>query len=136
MALSTLKNNRSLAKLTHDGFTLLEILIALAIISIGLGALLKATAASTKLTLVLKEKAISHIVAFEGVAMIQLGLLRPQTGTITTEKTKLMHKYWYWRPEITPTPIKDIDLIKITVSAKSTGPYKNTLYAFLYHHDN
>jgi len=125
-----LKSNKNLRL---HGFTLIEVLIALAIISIGLSALMKATITSTRLTQILKEKIISHIVAMDGVAMIQLGLLDPAGGMVITKKTKMLNQYWYWRPEVTATTIQDLDLIQIKVSVKTTGPYKNSLYAFWYH---
>ncbi|OGV25360.1 MAG: type II secretion system protein GspI [Legionellales bacterium RIFCSPHIGHO2_12_FULL_37_14] len=114
-------------------FTLIEVLIALAIISIGLSALIKATLANTRLTNMIKNKVVSHMVAFEGITLIQLGLLDPLGSSTITEKTKMINNNWYWRPTIHSTPIDSISLIEIKVSTKTTGPYTNSLFAFWYH---
>lgn len=117
---------------SQTGFTLIEVLLALAIIAIGLTALLKATAQNIANTSRIKEKSISHWVAMQGVTIIQLGLLPASTSQEVTQVTTMAGQKWYWRAKLSPTSIKHVDLITITVSNKSAGPFSDPLVAFRY----
>lgn len=115
-----------------QGFTLIEVLLALAVIAIALTALLKATAQDIAHTERIKEKSISHWVAMQGVAAIQLGLVSVPSNQEITEVTTMLGQRWYWRAKITATPIKTTQQITITVSDKPTGPFADPLIAFRY----
>jgi len=56
------------------GFTLIEILLALAILAIALTALTAANSRSISGTQHLQQKNLSHIVAMQAIARIHLGL--------------------------------------------------------------
>jgi general secretion pathway protein I len=116
----------------RNGFTLIEVLLALAVIAIALTALIKATAQSVSHTQQIKEKSISHWVAMQGVTAIQLGLVSIHPNQEITEVTKILGQRWYWRATLTPTPIKSTQKITITVSNKETGPFGSELIAFRY----
>jgi general secretion pathway protein I len=124
---STFKfNNRT------SGFTLIEVLLALAIIAIALTALLKATAQNIENTHRIKEKTISHWVAMQGVSMIQLNLLTLNQSQESTQATTMLNQQWYWRAKISSTPLKKMQKITISVSSKQTGPFREELIAFRY----
>lgn len=114
------------------GFTLIEVLLALAVIAIALTSLLKATSQDIAHTERIKEKSISHWVAMQGVAAIQLGLVSVPSNQEITEVTTFLGQRWYWRAKITTTPIKNTQQINITVSDKPTGPFADPLIAFRY----
>lgn len=114
------------------GFTLLEVLIALAIIAIGFAALFRASIASIHEARLLKEKTIKHWVAMQGISMIQLGLVALPSTTPATEKTVMLNQTWYWRTTVQPTAIPAVDLLKVTVSLNPEGPFTDPLYAFRY----
>ena len=114
------------------GFTLIEVLLALAVIAIALTALLKATAQSVAVTQRIKEKSISHWVAMQGVTAIQLGVVPMGVNQETTEVTKILGQEWYWRATLTSTPIQSTQQITITVSHFQTGPFGDQLIAFKY----
>lgn len=116
----------------QKGFTLIEVLLALAVIAIALTALLKATAQDIAHTERVKEKSISHWVAMQGVTAIQLGLVSIPTNQEITEVTSILGQRWYWRAKITATPVKAIQQINITVSDKAAGPFEDPLIAFRY----
>ncbi|HFE6175099.1 TPA: GspI family T2SS minor pseudopilin variant LspI [Legionella pneumophila] len=115
-----------------SGFTLIEVLLALTVIAIALTALLKATAQNIDNTHRIKEKTISHWVAMQGVAMIQLNLLRTSQSQESTQATTMLGQKWYWRAKISPTPIKRMQQITISVSSKQAGPFREELIAFRY----
>ncbi|MFO8706899.1 GspI family T2SS minor pseudopilin variant LspI [Legionella pneumophila serogroup 1] len=115
-----------------SGFTLIEVLLALTVIAIALTALLKATAQNIDNTHRIKEKTISHWVAMQGVAMIQLNLLRTSQSQESTQATTMLGQKWYWRAKISQTPIKRMQQITISVSSKQAGHFREELIAFRY----
>ncbi|KTD16107.1 type II secretion system minor pseudopilin GspI [Legionella jordanis] len=131
-----MKSNSKVSRVIQSsGFTLIEVLLALAIISIALTALMRATAQNVANTQRIKEKTISHLVAMQGVAMVQLGLLTPSQSQIITQSTTLLGERWYWRVKANPTKIKSVEEITITLSKNQAGPYGSPLTAFRYHHE-
>ncbi|KTD34173.1 type II secretory pathway protein LspI [Legionella moravica] len=115
-----------------SGFTLIEVLLALAIIAIALTALLKATAQNIENTNRIKEKSISHWIAMQGVSMIQLNLLQTNQSQESTQATTMLGQQWYWRAKISTTPFNKVQQITISVSPKQTGPFRDELVAFRY----
>jgi general secretion pathway protein I len=116
----------------QSGFTLIEVLLALAIIAIALTALIKSTAQNVSNTHRIKEKTISHWIAMQGTAMIQLGLLPLKVNQEVTQVTTMFGQHWYWRAKIIKTPLKSVEQITIKVSSNQAGPFTDPLVAFRY----
>ncbi len=114
------------------GFTLVEVLLALAVIAIALTALLKATAQNIENTQRIKEKTIGHMVAMQGISMIQLNLVQVNSSQESTQATTMLGERWYWRAKISKTPFKNIQQITISISLKQAGPFREELTAFRY----
>lgn len=113
------------------GFTLIEVLLALAVISIALTALIKATGNDVLYMQRIKDKSISHWVGMQGVAMVQLGLVEiKQQGA--SQVTEMLGQRWYWRAKLTTTPIASMQQITITLSKNQSGPFMDPLIAFKY----
>lgn len=115
-----------------SGFTLIEVLLALAVIAIALTALLRATSQAIDNTSRIKEKTISHWVASQGVTMIQLGLVQVSTNQESTQVTTMLGQRWYWRVKLNNTAAKSLQLMTISVSTKQNGPFRPELTAFRY----
>lgn len=114
----------------QTAFTLIEVLIALLIIAIALTALIKVTSQNVATTSKLKDKAISHWVAMQGVTALQLNLVRAPLNQEITEVTHMFGQRFYWRAKLLPTPIKSMQKIIITVSQQQDGPFTSPLIAF------
>jgi general secretion pathway protein I len=119
----------------QTGFTLIEVLLALAIIAIALTALLKVTAQNVANTARIKDKTISHWIALQGVTMIQLGLLTPTMEQEITQVTTMLGQRWYWRVKMNKTPIKTVQEISIKVSKNQAGPFTEALTAYRYFYE-
>jgi general secretion pathway protein I len=115
-----------------QGFTLMEVLLALAILAIALTALFKVTAQNVAQTQRIKEKSISHWVAMQGVNAVQLGLIPIQLNQEITQATNFLGQRWYWRAKITSSPIPSVEKINIKISNKQAGPFYDALTAFRY----
>jgi general secretion pathway protein I len=87
------------------GFTLIEVLIALAILSISLTAIIKSTSQNIKDTIYLQDKTIANWVAMNALNEARLGLTK-----IPVEPGKLEHEasmlgeQWVSRSYYTSTP--------------------------------
>jgi general secretion pathway protein I len=117
---------------TNAGFTLIEVLLALAVIAIALTALLKASSQDVSFTHRIKQKTISHWVALQAVTNIQLGIITIPPGQPSTHVVSMLDTRWYWRAEQTSTPTDNIKKITILVSPNRTGPFMEELVAFRY----
>lgn len=121
--------------LDKAGFTLIEVLLALAVIAIALTALLKVTAQNIETTHRVKQKTVSHWIAMQGVAMIQLNLLQINQSQESTQVTTMLGEQWYWRAKLSSTPLKKMQKISISISPTQAGPFREELIAFRYVHE-
>ena len=79
----------------RNGFTLVEILVALAIIAIALAALMRASGDHTYSTTYLKQKTLAHYVAMNELAKIQIEKNLPSIGE-GKKSTEMADHEWYW----------------------------------------
>jgi len=94
-------NNSRVTFTRKNGFTLIEILVALAIIAIALAALIKASGNHTYSATYLKEKTLAHYVAMYELEKLRLEKDRdwPDTGK-EKKSTEMADHDWYWTREI------------------------------------
>jgi len=112
----------------NSGFTLIEVLIALVILAIALIALLNTTTMQIAQTKHIKNKNIAHWVMLQGIYFIQLGLI--QNKPELTHSTQLFGEKWYWRAQITSTPIANMQRIIIKAANKPEGPFIESFLAY------
>lgn len=84
------------------GFTLIEILVALAIIAIALAALIKASGSHTASVAYLKQKSIAHWVAMNEITELQIKQSWPGKGE-KKKSTEMAGHEWFWLREIKET---------------------------------
>lgn len=122
--------NDTLSK--QHGFTLIEVLIALMIIAIGLTSLLKTNAQNIYYASRLKDKTFAHQVGMSALADIQSNTINLPVGQESTRTTRFASITWYWRVLITPSPMRTMQQISISVSSTRTGPFTNRLIGYRY----
>ncbi len=81
------------------GFTLLEVLVALTILAVALGALVKAASEHTRNTHYLQERTLAHWVGQNLFARYEAGLIQPQRGT-ANGTSRQANQDWDYRIEI------------------------------------
>jgi general secretion pathway protein I len=99
------------------GFTLIEVLVALAIVAVGMAAVLEALTASANTVLYLKDKTIAEWVGLNQIATARLQLQPgqvPMTGN-TTGDMDYAGRSWHWRQEVTTTQVVGIVRIDVKV---------------------
>ena len=82
-------------KVKSNGFTLIEVLVALAIIAISLGAILNTSGTQANQATYLKQKTIAHWVAMNEITKLQIEKQWPSIGE-TDGSTEMANNEWFW----------------------------------------
>ena len=104
-----------LASPSRGGFTLIEVLVALAIVAIGMTALMTALTSSAGTTIYMRDKTLAEWVALNQIEAVRLSLQRPQKGE-TDGDAEMAGRKWKWHQEVMETEVKGI--MRVDVSAK------------------
>jgi general secretion pathway protein I len=99
----------------QTGFTLLEVLVALAVVAIALSALVESTTGAARNLGYLRDKTLAHWVARNEANTLQLQRVWPALGRFDGV-AEMGDREWYWQAEISGTPIESIRRIEISVS--------------------
>lgn len=105
----------------QQGLTLIEVLIALAVLSIALTAIVRATAMDIRDTSYLRDKTVALWVANDSMTQVQLDIVKVSSSHLEMT-SNMLGQEWHWRAELTPTPNHYVDKLTISVSKKSGGP--------------
>lgn len=98
------------------GFTLLEVLIALAVVAIALAAVLKATQQQIDNIGYLRDQTIAHWVASNVLNDIQLREQWLPVGK-SQGSTTMATRQWFWTVQVSDTVDKELRRLDITVTA-------------------
>jgi general secretion pathway protein I len=117
------------------GLTLIEVLIALAIMSIAMTAIIKATSQNIRSTAYLQNKTMALWVGKQIMNEVRLGLLILPKSSETKEKTLLLEREWTWQAKRSETPNKRIDKIEVEVyeNDKEDTASLISLESYVYH---
>ena len=109
------------------GFGLIEVLVALAIVSIALIALIFSMNQSIRATQAIQDKLIGHWLGLESLNATKLGLINPMDNIPLNKQIKFMGETWYIK--IMKSPISNTNLNSISVSSshKPSGPFHDSL---------
>lgn len=99
---------------SQKGFTLIEVMVALAIIAIALASLIKASGSHTRSASYLKSKTLAHYVALNEIAKIQVKRKWPSIGT-KKKSSEMAGIEWFWISEVGKTRSDDIRSIKFNI---------------------
>jgi len=110
------------------GFTLIEVIVALAIIAIGLAAAVKTVSSTTLNTTYLRDKSFSYWVAQNQLAEIESLNIPPPLGTSDGDEV-LAGITWYWSRKVEKT--EDPDTNRIELSVRKDRDKRSQTYATL-----
>lgn len=96
------------------GFTLIEVLVALAIVAIGMAAVLGALSSSGGTIIYLHDKTLAEWVALNHIAEQRLQPKLPQTGN-TDGDVDFAGQKWHWRQETVATAVKGMVRMDVMV---------------------
>ena len=102
------------------GFTLIEVLAALVIISLGMLAVIEAVTQTLNNANYLREKTVAHWVAMNKLADIRLANSAPTAGDSDGD-VDMVGETWHWRMKISATDVASMLRIDVNVAPKSAG---------------
>lgn len=117
------------------GFTLVEVMVALAVVAIALPALLVSLYQQVDSTAYLRDKSLAHMVAANKLTEIRL--LSKASGSLLQGKDSgvalMADRDWYWWVDSQETEVEKFYRISITVAAREEQREQpvHTLVAFL-----
>jgi general secretion pathway protein I len=96
------------------GFTLIEVLVALAIVAIGMAAVLGALTSSASTVMYMRDKTLANWVALNHIAEQRLQPQMPQLGNSDGDVDFAGQK-WHWRQETVNTAVKGMIRMDVMV---------------------
>jgi len=108
------------------GFTLIEVLAALIIVSLGMLGVIEAVSDTAKNGAYLREKTIAHWVAMNQLSKVRLET-RPPKVDKSSDEVEMAGRKWRWRMTVTQTQVQT--LVRIDVSVAPADAPKTTSLA-------
>jgi len=108
----------------NNGFTLIEVMVALTIIAISLGALLNTSGTQATSVGYLKHKTLAHWVAVNELTQIRIAKEFPDLGD-KKSSTTMANNEWYWVRTTKET--EDENARQVTFTLYSDKDYENNL---------
>jgi general secretion pathway protein I len=103
------------ALLRSRGFTLVEVLAALIIVSLGMLGVIEAVSQTAKNGAYLRERTIAHWIAMNRLTEVRLERNAPKIGT-DSDEIEMAGRKWRWAMEVKQTQVETIRRIDVTVS--------------------
>jgi general secretion pathway protein I len=115
----------------ESGFTLIEVLVALAIVAIGMAAVLGTLTSSASTVVYMRDKTLANWVAHNHIAEVRLQPQMPQLGN-TEGDVDFAGQKWHWRQETVATAVQgmvrmDVHVRPADVKADETRGWYVTL---------
>lgn len=112
------------------GFTLLEVMVALAVLAIALAAIIKGVGTQVSNQSYLRDRTLAHWVAMNKVAELQIARKWPEAGSETGSAPMGPHE-WFWKTTVQNTPDPDVRRMDVAVSATEGAEPVTTLVSYL-----
>lgn len=110
------------------GFTLIEVVVALAVLAIGMTAVLHSASQAAHAGTFLKQRTIAHWVASNRAAEYSINREWPDPGTTSGTET-MADQTWRWEAEVRNTVVPELRLVTIRVTLD--GEEKASLITFV-----
>lgn len=113
-------NMRSLAPHRRDGFTLIEVLVALVVVAVALGALTHSSTRALDHQYRIERQTLALWMASNRLAELELEA-RIEPG-VRTGSTRMAQHDWRWETRIEPAPGDELWRIDVTVFDETEAP--------------
>jgi len=118
----------------EGGFTLLEIIVALAIATLGIAAMARATGSAATVAGDTRERMLAVWVAGNRLSELRLARAWPAPGTYDTEAA-MGGRDWYLRQTVTATPQESIRRVEVEVfTDRDFEDREHSLFGYLARH--
>lgn len=102
----------------NRGFTLLEVIVALVVLTITLATIIKTTTENTKNVAYLRDRTLAHWVAMNVLTETRVHKRWPSVGEEQTGEMRMANQTWLWVIHVSSTA--DEELRRLTVKVYST----------------
>ncbi|HTX25291.1 MAG TPA: type II secretion system minor pseudopilin GspI [Steroidobacteraceae bacterium] len=106
------------------GFTLIEVLVALAIVAIGMAAVLRTLGSAADTAVYLRDKTFAEWIALNQLAQTRLNTQLPAIGT-TDGELDYAGRHWRWRQDVSDGGFPGILRIDVSVQQADTPAGEN-----------
>jgi general secretion pathway protein I len=113
----------------RNGFTLIEVLVALAVLAIALSAVIGATVHMADNASYINKKTLAMLVAHNRLARYELSRHRPDSGTHTGH-VSLGNRRWKWRSKVSKTQDSALRRVEVKIMPRSSDQVLATLNGF------
>jgi general secretion pathway protein I len=113
----------------QHGFTLLEVLVALAVLALVLGAIIKAGGVSASNVALLRDRTLAGWVAENKINELLLSRDWPDAG-VSDDTTTLAGREWYWEVRISETSDPDLRRLDVAIRDQKGAAPLAELIAF------
>lgn len=96
------------------GFTLIEVLVALAIVTVGMAAVLGTLTSSADTTAYLRDKTFANWVALNQIALVRISGQLPAPGKSDGD-TDFAGRKWHWHQEVNTTQVPGMVRMDVSV---------------------
>ncbi|HYL01861.1 MAG TPA: type II secretion system minor pseudopilin GspI [Steroidobacteraceae bacterium] len=113
------------------GFTLIEVLVALAIVAIGMAAVLETLTSSADTVVYLRDKTFANWIALNQIATVRLAGQQPAQG-VSDGDVDFAGRKWHWHQEVTGAQLPGVARLDVSVRpADVTADKDRSWYATL-----
>jgi general secretion pathway protein I len=112
------------------GFTLLEVLVALAVLAIAMVALVESGARQFRVRADVTETTFATWVAANAIENARLGESWPEIGQ-RSGQVRMADRDWYWRMQVSQTEVPSIRRVDVSVFGEEEERQLATLSGFL-----
>jgi general secretion pathway protein I len=111
---------RANSRLLSAGFTLLEVLAALVIISLGMLAVIEAIGQTASNSTRMRDRTLAHWIAMNQLTTARLEPRAPKIAK-TSDEVEMAGRRWRWTMEVSETPVQSMRRIDIRVAEAEAG---------------
>ena len=114
-------SNWTKATKTNNGFTLLEVLVALVIVGLGMIAVFDQLSQMLSMTARLRDKTLANWIASDRITELQVNEQYPKIGE-TDDEIEMARADWAYTVKISQVPDMDLRRVDVTVSFADGAP--------------
>ena len=112
------------------GFTLIEVLVALAVLAVGITALVQAGSQRAADVGYLRDRTVAAWIAADRITALRLESGWPSTGSRDGE-VEMVGRTWHWDAEISETPEEAVRRVDVRVRLDADGEPVSRMTGFL-----